>query len=992
VRRRAFLPLALLIFTASGFAGLIYESVWTHYLKLFLGHAAYAQALVLGIFMGGMALGAWAASRLSARLRDLLLAYALIEAAVGIAAIGFHPVFVAATGAAFEQVIPALGSPTAAHAFKWALAAALVLPQSVLLGMTFPLMTGGVLRLGPARPGYVVAMLYFTNSLGAALGVLASGFYFLGAVGLPGTLVAAGTVNLLVAAAVVLLPGRKGPQRAQPVLASAAGQPAAGLRLLLVVAALTGMSSFMYEIGWIRMLALVLGSSTHAFELMLSAFILGIAFGGLWVRRRIDAAGDTVRLLAWVQLAMGVAALATIPIYGSTFRAMEGALDALARTEAGYWVFNAVSHALCLAIMFPAAFCAGMTLPLITTSLLRRGAGERVIGQVYAANTAGAIVGVLVAVHVGFTLLGLEGLIVAGAAIDLALGVALLRAPDSTGGRRAGLPVAAALVSMIALGAALLVPLDARRMASGVYRAGGLLPEHHTLHRQLHGKTATISITESRGTFSVRTNGKPDGALRLERDQPAPDEITMTLLGAVPLVLAPEARRVANIGFGTGMTSHVLLASPRIERLDTIEIEPAMVQAVSAFHRVNWRAYDDPRSRIHYEDAKTFFSVRRERYDVIVSEPSNPWVSGVASLFSAEFYRDVRRHLNDGGLLVQWVQLYEITPALLATIVAALDANFADYEFWLAGSADLLIVAAPNARVPAPDARAFAHAELRAELARFHIANLDDLALHRVAGRAALRPYFATFGAAANSDYFPALAMKAPLARYMQSATPDLAILSQAPLPLLALFDERARQAPDAQRLTPGERHWLPRGATLQDAAAARQYLAVGDERLLARFAAQPAAELVLLRSALVECRLRLPEGVLREGLAALARLAGAHLPPAAAIAMWQGLAPAPCEARLSTSDRRWLRFHRAVAAGRASEMADAAQAVLEAEAALPPELLAQALAAFMAGKILADERDLASSAFARHRAALSDMAPEWKPVFRFLVAQAERL
>jgi hypothetical protein len=234
--------------------------------------------------------------------------------------------------------------------------------------------------------------------------------------------------------------------------------------------------------------------------------------------------------------------------------------------------------------------------------------------------------------------------------------------------------------------------------------------------------------------------------------------------------------------------------------------------------------------------------------------------------------------------------------------------------------------------------------------------------------------------------------MKAPLARYMQSATPDFAMLSQAPLPLLALFDERARQAPDAQRLTPGERHWLPRSATVLDAGAARQYLAAGDERLLARFAAQPAAELVLLRSALVECRTRLPEGMLRESLATLARLAGAHLPPSAAVAMWQGLAPAPCEARLSTSDRRWLRFHRAVAAGRASEMADAAQAILEAEAALPPELLAHALSAFMAGKILMKDGAEALSAFARHRGNLTEMAPEWKPVFRFLVAHAERL
>jgi spermidine synthase len=979
------------VFTASGFAGLIYESIWSHYLKLFLGHAAYAQTLVLMIFMGGMALGAWLASRLSPGWRNLLLAYALIEAVIGLAALAFHPVFVEATGFAFNQIFPALGSPPAVHAVKWSLAAALILPQSVLLGMTFPLMTGGVLRVHPERSGYAIAMLYFTNSLGAALGVLASAFYFIPAVGLPGTLAAAGVLNLAVAAAAVLLPARSAAGAAAPAPAPAASAPVPRLRLLLAVAALTGMSSFMYEVGWIRMLALVLGSSTHAFELMLSAFIFGIAFGGLWVRRRIDAAADTLRLLAGVQLAMGIAALATLPIYGSTFRAMEVALGALARSESGYWAFNMVSHVLCLAVMFPAAFCAGMTLPLITACLLRRGAGERAIGQVYAVNTAGAIVGVLVAVHLGFTVLGLKGLIIAGAAIDLALGVALLRAAPAQPGRvRPAVPLAAGVAALAVAAAALLVQLDAHLMSSGVYRDGRLLPNDQIVHLQLHGKTATVSVTGERESFSLRTNGKVDGSVRMDGGAPAEDEITMTFTGALPLILAPQARRVANIGFGTGMTTHVLLASPRIERVDTIEIEPAIVQAASRFRRVNWRALDDPRSRIHYEDAKTYFSAQQQRYDVIVSEPSNPWVSGVASLFSAEFYRDVRRYLEDGGLFLQWVQLYEMTPLLLGTIVAALDGNFSDYEFWLSNSGDMVIVAAHNGKVPAPDARAFENAALRAELARFRIANLDDLALHRVAGRAALIPYFAMLGVAANSDYFPVLEMKAPLARYMHSATGDLMALAHAPLPLLALFDERARQQPDPLRVTPGARQWSQRAGWIQQAEIIRQFVRSGNERLLAPLDAGLATDLVLLRAALVECKVRLPEGSLAHQLADLARFVSVHLPSAAAVSFWGELGHARCEARLSAAERRWLRLHRAVAAGRAPEMTSAAEAILDSEPALRGRLLAHALSAFMAGKILMKEGGAAMQAFGKHRGRLGASARDWEPAFRFLVGHAD--
>ena len=979
--------MALVVFTASGFAGLIYESIWSHYLKLFLGHAAYAQTLVLAIFMGGMALGAWAASRWSARWSNLLLAYALVEALIGLASLAFHPVFVVTTGLAFDVIFPTLGSPLAVHAVKWSLAAALILPQSVALGMTFPLMTGGVLRVEPERSGYVIAMLYFTNSFGAAVGVLASVFYFIPTVGLPGTLAAAGIVNLAVAAAAILLPGRTAARAAASADAAAAVRPVPGLRLLLAVAALTGMSSFMYEIGWIRMLALVLGSSTHAFELMLSAFILGIAFGGLWVRRRIEAAADTVRLLAWVQLAMGLAALATLPLYDETFRAMQATLSALAKSEAGYTAFNIVSHGLCLAIMFPAAFCAGMTLPLITASLLRRGGGERAIGQVYAVNTAGAIVGVLAAVHLGFTLLGLKGLIMAGAAIDLALAVVLFAAVPTA--RRLMLPLAAA-GALAVLGAGLLVEFDAGLMSAGIYRDGRPLAPTHSVLLQLHGKTATASVTGGADVISMRTNGKVDGSIRIDGGLPVTDEVTMTLAGALPLVLVPQARRVANIGFGTGMTTHVLLASSTLERVDTVEIEPAMVRAGELLRRYNSRALDDPRSRIHYEDAKTYFAAHPQRYDVIVSEPSNPWVSGVASLFSREFYGDVRRYLAPHGLFVQWMQLYETTPKLLATVVAALEENFSDYEFWLSNNNDLLIVAVQQGHVPAPDMRVLDdNPLLRAELERFHIRNLDDLRLHRVAGRGALVPYFAAFGVQANSDFFPVLELNAPLARYLDSRMQDLAVLAQAPVPVLALFDPRARERPDPVRLTPGERPWLARAAWIRQAGDVRQYLRSGSDKLLATFNVDLAADLVLVRSALIECKIALPETTLRQQLFDLARFVSIHLPRDAAVAFWQELGAARCGARLSAANRRWMQLHHAIAAGEPATIARAAQTILDAEPTLQPRFFAHALAAFMAGSILSERRDAALGAYARRAGRLRSV-PEWEPVFRFLVAQAD--
>ena len=984
--KKTFFPLVLLIFTASGFAGLIYESVWSHYLKLFLGHAAYAQTLVLAIFMGGMALGAWGCSRISGRWRDLLFAYAIIEALIGLAALVFHAVFNAATEYAFDQVLPAIGNPAGVQAFKWTLAAVLILPQSVLLGMTFPLLTAGVVRLRPDRSGHAIAMLYFTNSLGAGLGVLASGFYFIPEAGLPGTLIASGIINLAVAAAVLLLPRKATPaayqQQAQatPVLGAQSGRQ---IRVLLVVAALTGASSFMYEIGWIRMLALVLGSSTHAFELMLSAFILGLAFGGLWVRRRIDSVRDTVRLLAFVQLAMGIAALATLPVYGGSFHAMQWLVQTLTPNEGGYAAFNFISHAIALAVMFPAAFCAGMTLPLITKCLIGLGAGERAIGQVYAANTAGSIAGVLVAVHFGLPLLGVKGLIIAGAAIDLALAVALLaRAPGSRLAYTAG---ALAASVAVALYAALGVQLDVHHMASGVYRHGVLLKarEERIAHHE-DGKTTTVTVTVNEHGYSLRNNGKSDGSFHI-KGAPSADEVTMALMGALPVLMMPDARRIANIGFGTGLTAHAILASENLEVLDTIEIEPAIVRAAREFLPYNHRAYDDPRSRVHIEDAKTFFSTRQAVYDVIVSEPSNPWVSGVASLFSAEFYRHARRHLREEGLFVQWVQLYEFSPLLLASVIEALRPVFSDYVIWVANDGDLLIVAANGGKVPEPRAAGFSNPRMAELLGRFNIRNLDDLNVHRAGSRRVMDAYYRSFGVEANSDFFPLIDIHASKARFMRARATGTVGLVEAPLPLLDLFEPG--YLPDVRHLSPGERTGgLHRVSFAQQAAVAREFLLQGSADL-GSAGRNASGGLVMLRAAMVDCRLRLPKGVASSTMGDFARLINGFLPARQAAEVWDKLLASPCRAKLDPEDAQWLELHAAVAAREPRRIAEAADAILKGPE-LRAETKAYVLAALMAGRILSGQSAQAVKAFQAHRGSLRAV-PEWQPVFTFLAAHA---
>src|SRR6185436_17200579 len=354
-------------------------------------------------------------------------------------------------------------------------------------GMTFPLMSAALVRAHPATPGESLAMLYFTNSLGAALGVLASGFLLIAWAGLPGTLRVAGWTNLALAAAVWLLAR---PLAVFPKISKTEEEGTSSL--LLAVAFFTGLASFVYEIVWIRMLSLVLGASTHSFELMLSTFILGLALGGLAVRRLVDRAASPERLLGWVQVAMGLLALATLPVYDRTFELMQYFMKGLARTDAGYLLFNLAGQGVSALVMLPATFCAGMTLPLITGALLRAGAGERAIGQVYAANTLGAIGGVVLAVHAGLPLLGLKGTLVLGALIDAGLGLALLyRFSAHTW------PFAASAAACVLAFApvVLLFELNVNKMTAGVFRHGDLSSSADAeILFNKDGKTATVHL------------------------------------------------------------------------------------------------------------------------------------------------------------------------------------------------------------------------------------------------------------------------------------------------------------------------------------------------------------------------------------------------------------------------------------------------------------------------------------------------------------------
>jgi predicted membrane-bound spermidine synthase len=800
-----------LLFFLSGISGLIYESIWSRYIRLFVGSAATAQILVLALFMGGMSMGAFLAGRHVNKLRAPIVVYGVIEGLVGLYALAFPHLFEAMMRFAYDVVFPAVGGGAGVTIAKWSLAASLILPPCVMLGTTFPLMSVGILRRDFKRSGEILSMLYFCNSFGAAFGAVFSGFVLVAKVGLPGALMVAAALNIS-----IMLVAMREKTDAPPIVdRTAAVERETNTRaplvlLFLGVAFGTGLSSFLYEIGWIRLLSMILGSATHSFEVMLSAFIFGLALGGLWVRKRMDKFKHPELTLGIVQLVMGISAIATLPAYWLAVQAVGGLLGGEGeRTMELWYQFNILRYLLCLLIMLPATFCAGMTLPLLTHVMLKRGQSEAIVGKVYALNTLGAIVGAVAAGLILMPIVGLKGVIVLGALFDMLLGLALLR-NEITSGRAARLASrllpSAALGSLLMLGFGLIYPVDPMVLTATVFRRGRReLPEYYDILSYVDGRTASVTVVDNTDhpTYHIiYTNGKPDASVILDRwpadrdpdfgPDIAGDEPNQFLVGIVPLMARPDATHGALIGFGSGVTCHTVLGSPNLERLDTVEIEPEMVRGSEFFRPVNYRAYEDPRSHIYFDDAKAYFATAGYKYDFIISEPTNPWVSGVSSLFTVEFYREAKRYLKPGGVLAQWLQGYELSDELLMSVLAALDQEFADYLIVRIGNRDWVIVSSPDGRLGQLSDAVFGWPDMQEsfELLGIHdVGQIDGLI---TANKQMLHPFIKD--RTPNRDVMPLLDTGAEKERFMRSSAEFLHELRWTPAPLIEVLGGISRR------------------------------------------------------------------------------------------------------------------------------------------------------------------------------------------------------
>jgi spermidine synthase len=657
--------LVLVFFFVSGFCGLLYEVVWIRDAGTVIGNTTHAVGTVVGVFMGGLALGGWWGGRQADRRSGgaLLRLYGLLEGGIAILAVSI-PLQIAAVAPVFRQLWEGLaGAPLLYGACRALLVGLILLPPTTLMGATLPLLAR-FLSSSIDAAGREAGRAYAINTFGGVLGTVAAGFWLIPDLGLRATTFIAAGLNLAIAvASVVAARGREGDRL--PVAPAAPTPPA----LPLVVAALSGAASLLYEIAWTRSLVMALGSTVHAFTLILTAFILGLALGSAGASLLLSRVRRLPASLAAVQIAIGALAVALLPALGDLplrvaplAEGMHRDYGSMLATQARFIAGFVLLPALFMGAVFPLAirWAAGPDRPV-----------GRSVGAVYTANTLGSIVGSLAGSFAVVPLIGLAATVKFAATVNLAI-AAFLLAKDAPRRWLGAVPAAVALA-----GWSLLPSWDPQVMTSGsfLYGAADLrsarfvkqdlreyLRKDSELIAQYWDSYGLVTIHRQQdGILSMKVNGKTDASTG------PTDRANMLFVGDLALVHHPAPKKALCIGLGGGVTLAAMAKHP-LERLDCVELSPAVLRGAAHFRETIGPVLEDPRVKIIVGDGRNAIQFGRGSYDVIVSQPSNLWVSGMANLFTRDFFAEASRRLGERGIFCQWVHAYYLSPENLRAV------------------------------------------------------------------------------------------------------------------------------------------------------------------------------------------------------------------------------------------------------------------------------------------------------------------------------------
>jgi len=795
-RQRGWIVLGL--FFCSGASALVYEVVWSKFLSQMFGSTSYAQTVVLAAFMGGLAIGNRLFGRWADGLHRPLKFYGALEIAIGIYAL-LYP----ALDRLVNRVFVMLGTPLINHAvwllvLKGMLSAVLLLGPTILMGGTLPLLAAW-LQKSLSDAGRRSARFYSVNTLGAVLGAALSGFWLVQTFGMILTLQTAAVVNLVIGVLAIQL-GRKkfeeAVNRAEPIESMSAPPVTAPgtLSQACLIVALTGGVSMGLEVVASRSSGLIFGPSLQSFAVVLIAFILGIGLGSAWIAsprwRRQSGERTVVVLLS--SAAVWVAVLVyKIELWVEFYR---WARTGLARTPVGYIYHELFSAGGALVIMGVPAALIGAVLPLMIRAV---SAGDTPlgakVGSLLTWNTLGAVVGTLLT---GFVLMPGAGLRDAFAILALVLGAAALIMAWHriwVAGVAGALAVWVLIIGVLSFGNEgwqTIMSSGAFRMQETTYTKNLVQAwkEHIKVIFYEDAPDATVSVDQADGLatpalLSLRINGKADAGTGVDVE-------TQVLFAHLPMLVRPGAKDAFVLGIGAGITAGTLLAYP-LDHIDLAENCEPVIRAAKLFSDWNYGVMDNPRVRVWHEDARTVLKLRPQLYDVIITEPSNPWTIGVGSVFSREYYELAARRLKPGGIVCQWFHTYEMQDDILLLILRTFGSVFPYMEIWDIGDGDLIILGSQQPWRTGPDVfrQSFAIDRVREDMQMFNIPSPEALMAKQLASQ---QTAFAIAGPGrTQSDMFPVLEYEAPQAFYLNGVSL-----------LLGRYDERTRQqllAPQAK-------------------------------------------------------------------------------------------------------------------------------------------------------------------------------------------------
>ena len=671
----------LIFFFVSGVTGLIYEVVWTRLLTRVMGNTHYSIATVLTIFMAGLALGSYLGGRWIDGKKNPLFVYATLEGAIGIYCL-LIPSIIDSAFPLFEWVYQTQNeSYSKASLCRFFICGAILLIPTALMGATLPVLSKYVSR-ERACIGRDVGTLYSLNTFGAVFGALSSAFLFMRIWGVLATIWFAAGLNILIAVVIFILfrsdVNTTSKEELNQTKESIESSPlGSNVIFILLAFGFSGWCALTYQVAWNRILSLLLGSSIYAFSLILTTFILGLALGTMVFSHMVNKFKNPLVVFGFLQIGIGVSAIAMIPLFEN--------IPFINRWVYQNWnmEFATIQWSVFLVIfcfLFVPTFFMGGQFPVVVRLVVRKlGTLGHSIGKVYASNTVGTIIGSFLAGFVLIPWIGVQNTILVAVGLNLLVGTALLifSADLSLNSKIYVLP--AILVVCFLYGSSM-EPWDKSVISSGSYmpyRIGDLSEAEKKANKILFFKegihtTVTTELSVS-GNIFLRVNGKTDASLAM-------DMRTQLLSGYLPMFLHENPESVLVIGQGSGITLGAVEQFP-IKSVDLVEISSAVIEGSRYFDPFNHNALSDDRLKIILADGRNHVALADRKYDVIISEPSNPWISGVGALFTDNFFKLMKKRLNPRGVACIWVHT-NMSPMSFKSVARTFSENFEKVTMW----------------------------------------------------------------------------------------------------------------------------------------------------------------------------------------------------------------------------------------------------------------------------------------------------------------------